>query len=415
MDTRDEASGDREPTGAARNEERAADGGEDHERDVANVDEQDPARAAEREPGATDENSHEQAATSDDAPELVGLKPRLFGLFKLKTATITAVVFGVIGLIANVGDVESFWKTRTEGRTVAVEEKAIQASVRGHYEAIGVGDYEKAYSYFGLVERAQVGSEEGWTEGQTRFCPVESARIESIEAGGIDGDRATATANVNYAQTCGESDWTFIWNLLKEDGTWKLDSQESAWANSSSVPEYITYQNTGPTKSGEEEIEAEALGSVETSATAEPATDADGRLITYEPAKAADGDPETAWQVAGDGKGEWVLLKFDEPMEVGRIGVIPGYDKIDPTDHTDRFYQMYTVREARIELSDGTEKVARFDRDPEKQFVEIPETGTEYVKITILDSYPPGDNPDGSSYEQVHAKTAISEVEVEGP
>lgn len=152
----------------------------------------------------------------------------------------------------------------------------------------------------------------------------------------------------------------------------------------------------------------ETPSAISASSTAPPQEDAGGREHTYEPDNAIDGITETAWQVEEDSTGEYLLLEYDEPVVVTSVGVIPGYDKIDPFDGTDRFYQRHVVEEAEIEFSDGSSVEAEFDQDPKMQFTQVPETETEYVRITILDTYPPDASPGADI-------AAISEIEVEGP
>ena len=45
------------------------------------------------------------------------------------------------------------------------------------------------------------------------------------------------------------------------------------------------------------------------------------------------------WRVAGDGTEQWLELDFASEVSVQSIGIIPGYDKIDPSDNADRFAQ----------------------------------------------------------------------------
>jgi hypothetical protein len=141
------------------------------------------------------------------------------------------------------------------------------------------------------------------------------------------------------------------------------------------------------------------------SAQAPAHQDAAGNFFTYEPEKAIDGVDDTAWRVPKDGEGEWIQLDYAVPVEVSAVGITPGHDKVDPADGTDRFYQLYVVRRASIEFSDGTVEEKRFDRNRNIQWLQLdsPEI-TKTVRIEIEDTYPPGDDP---VYE-----TAISEIRV---
>lgn len=156
--------------------------------------------------------------------------------------------------------------------------------------------------------------------------------------------------------------------------------------------------------------------SASASQTATPGTDGAGAVHTYPPANATDQRPETTWQVDGDGTGDYIQLNYTEEVTVDRIGVIPGYDKVDPVSGVERFGQRHRVKEAEIEFSDGSTRLATFDDDARMQSVEVEPTATDYVRITIRDTYPPDytwdDSPD-STAEPVD-DTAISEIKVEG-
>lgn len=156
--------------------------------------------------------------------------------------------------------------------------------------------------------------------------------------------------------------------------------------------------------------------SVTATGTSAPAPDASGNTISYDPEKAVDGQTDTAWNVDGSGVGESITLDYDEPVTVSRIGIVPGYDKVDPSSGTYRFYQLYVIERAEIEFSDGSTVEANFDRDPSMQFTEVPETETDSIKITILESYSPSTtSPKGETYPYTLDKAAISEIQVEGP
>jgi hypothetical protein len=138
-------------------------------------------------------------------------------------------------------------------------------------------------------------------------------------------------------------------------------------------------------------------------------------MISYDPQNVVDGQNSTAWNVNKNGAGQSITLYYDKPVVVNRIGIIPGYDKVDPTDGTHRFYQLYVIKMARIEFSNGRSVVASFSRDPSMQYTNVPTTTTNWVKITILETYPPGNSPFGDDYPYLLHKAAISEISVEGP
>jgi hypothetical protein len=96
-------------------------------------------------------------------------------------------------------------------------------------------------------------------------------------------------------------------------------------------------------------------------------------------------------------------------VAVRQIGIIPGYDKIDQFDGTDRFLQNRVVKLVRLEFSDGATQAASFEQRRDMQFVVLPQAvRTHFVRIVILDTYPPPPAPAGRDF------TPISEVVVEG-
>src|SRR5207247_7777072 len=72
--------------------------------------------------------------------------------------------------------------------------------------------------------------------------------------------------------------------------------------------------------------------------------DAAGNPVTYVPANVVDGNVQTAWRTPGDGHGQSVSLIFDQPIDVVRIGLIPGYAKTDPQTGANRFLQDRIIR-----------------------------------------------------------------------
>ena len=378
-----------------------------------------------RDLGAAEDEKDPTASSSGDnvEPDATDSEPRepatrkLIEKTRLKAAG--ALMGSLITLLAGLHEAGGAVGSIVEPVFVRDPQEEIRATVQGHYEALGEGDFEKAFEFFGLRGGDEVRDKEEWIEEQTKeqnFCPIEKSEVKDVQVADVeDESTAVATADVHFDYKCGQSDWRFIWNVSKAGGEWKLDSQEEAHATSTQVP--ITFANEGRTESAVDGKTKQAnLKSVKTSATANAAPDSSGNWVTYEPEKVVDGQPDTAWQVAfKDGEEPWVSLEYDKPITINRVGIIPGYSKIDPTDGTDRFYQMYTVRKARIEFSNGESTEVDFEQDPEMKFVEVPNTETTFVRVEILDTYPPRQkSPGGVPYDNgLFGKVAISEIEVE--
>lgn len=136
--------------------------------------------------------------------------------------------------------------------------------------------------------------------------------------------------------------------------------------------------------------------------TAPPSRDASGAEVTYEAAKAIDGDSTTAWRAPGDGRGATLRLRFPEQIEIRRIGLLPGYAKIDPVDRNDRFFQNRRIVRARYHFG-GQSVEADFEEKPIVQFTDV-HVITDVVIIEVLET----------TSDPERDFTAISEIQVVG-
>jgi serine/threonine-protein kinase len=149
---------------------------------------------------------------------------------------------------------------------------------------------------------------------------------------------------------------------------------------------------------------------VSASGNSAPGIDGQGNPVTYEPTRAVDGRADTAWRVDGDGAGQWIELDFGAEVQVQKIGIIPGYDKIDPFDGSDRFAQNRVVKRVRLEFAGGASAEASFAQDRQMQFVTLPAAvRTRTLRVVILETYPPPPQESGG-----RDFTPISEIKVEG-
>lgn len=102
------------------------------------------------------------------------------------------------------------------------DEAAVEDIVRDYYEAVKVGDFERAYSYFGSTYRS-VAEKETWIENQ-RSSGVTDATVTSLKVDDIES-QATATADVSFRGNGSTPPSHITWKLVREGGEWKLDSQ----------------------------------------------------------------------------------------------------------------------------------------------------------------------------------------------
>jgi hypothetical protein len=302
-----------------------------------------------------------------------------------------------------------------------LERRDIENLLVDHYEQVGTEKYTAAFANFSEAEQDRSGSAEEYAEANKTWCKDVGSEVREPQIDDIEGNEATGTVSVVYHTTCGglphvfDTEITYVWGLVKEEGEWKLDSRIEEREEYRRYPGEV--ENGGTTLSSFSGPEKGNLDSVRVSNTALSAQDGCGNTFNYPPSNVVDGDPETGWQVGGTGVNQWIELTYQEPIKVDRVGIIPGYAKVDHCDGTDRFYQYYVIREAKIQFTDGSEVKAKFDKKPEMQFVSTNGHVTKSLRITILDVYPPGDKLGGSSFDYEDTgtlgKAAISEIKVE--
>ena len=142
---------------------------------------------------------------------------------------------------------------------------------------------------------------------------------------------------------------------------------------------------------------------VTASQTAPSSTDAAGNPVTYVPSNVIDGNVETAWRTPGDGHDVTVTLIFDNPIDVVRIGLIPGYAKTDPVTGANRFLQDRIIDAVVYKVPGLPDTPQTFKPLPFAQFVRLRAT-TSRITVKIIKTSASG----GLDY------TAISEIYVYG-
>src|SRR5215217_5849515 len=108
---------------------------------------------------------------------------------------------------------------------VSGEAAAVAAAVRGHYEAIGAGNVEEAYSYFGPTMRSET-DKANWIAGE-ESSQIQSITINSLDVNEVSGSTATATVDFSSINKVETARFHIVWMLVKEGGEWKLDHQLS--------------------------------------------------------------------------------------------------------------------------------------------------------------------------------------------
>jgi eukaryotic-like serine/threonine-protein kinase len=130
---------------------------------------------------------------------------------------------------------------------VPSEASAVAVAIQGHYEAIGAGNFEEAYSYFGPTFRSQH-DEASWIAGEQSYG-IQSSTVHSLQVAEVLGTTATATVDVSFVDNTGTPRFVIVWSLLKEGGRWTLDEQISAQRETEPQPEGSPTPTATPTAS----------------------------------------------------------------------------------------------------------------------------------------------------------------------
>jgi hypothetical protein len=133
--------------------------------------------------------------------------------------------------------------------------------------------------------------------------------------------------------------------------------------------------------------------------TASDNVDASSDPVSYTVDNTFDGRRSTAWRVAGDGTGLRLTFQFASPVHIVGVGLIPGYDKIDPKNGTDRFVEERRITAVDWDFGDGTHASQDLEDSRALQSLAMDAT-TSTVTLTIQGTTRPGKRD----------YTAISEV-----
>lgn len=151
--------------------------------------------------------------------------------------------------------------------------------------------------------------------------------------------------------------------------------------------------------------------STDVPAVAPPGQDVQGNPIDYAPANMFDGDPQTAWRMAGSGEGRDIVIRLGRPGIVTEVGLINGYAKVDrDSAGTPVTWYPRNRRILRVEwrFDDGTTITQRLAERPGLQTVEVPEVTTSTLVLHLDRVSPPKPGRLGRNY------TAISDLLVDG-
>ena len=125
--------------------------------------------------------------------------------------------------IAEVEDKE----TTTESSDASSEDGAIADTIESHYNGISTTNYAGAYDYFSSSRKGKV-TFEGWKKGLQNTLRDNVTKLDVIS---VDGNKAKAYIEMTSYDDQGDGtvlvqEWGGYWNLIKENGSWKLDDPD---------------------------------------------------------------------------------------------------------------------------------------------------------------------------------------------
>ena len=111
--------------------------------------------------------------------------------------------------------------------TSSNEKEAIMSAINSHYNGISASSYAGAYDHFSSSRKSKV-SFDGWQKG---FDKTLKDVVKKVDVISVDGNKAKAYIEMTSYDDEGNNkvlvqEWGGNWNLIKENGTWKLDVPE---------------------------------------------------------------------------------------------------------------------------------------------------------------------------------------------
>jgi hypothetical protein len=129
------------------------------------------------------------------------------------------------------------------------------------------------------------------------------------------------------------------------------------------------------------------VASAQAGCTAPSSVDAAGHPVTYEAANAIDGLADTTWRCPGKAIGKTLVLHLGGAVEVGEVGLVPGYAKTDPVSGANRYAENNRITAVRWTLGGGRTVVQHLGgsaADRSLRTIRVPETRTDTITLQVL-------------------------------
>jgi hypothetical protein len=134
-------------------------------------------------------------------------------------------------------------------------------------------------------------------------------------------------------------------------------------------------------------VSAVPVASAQAGCTAPSSVDAAGHPVTYEAANAIDGLADTTWRCPGKAIGKTLVLHLGGAVEVGEVGLVPGYAKTDPVSGANRYAENNRITAVRWTLGGGRTVVQHLGgsaADRSLRTIRVPRTETDTITLQVL-------------------------------
>lgn len=172
-------------------------------------------------------------------------------------------------------------------------------------------------------------------------------------------------------------------------------SSSATASRTGGVRSVVGTPETAPLSTSGTQVSLAAAGA---DCTYPPSVDGNNQPVTYEPQKAVDGDPTTAWRCPGAGGH---TIELHGVGQVTDLGVIPGYAKVDPATGVNRFTDNHTVTQVvwRLRQGPNTFQIVEDIPNPTPQiaWVHLPGSyGFDSITLTVTGTGNPGARQDST-------------------
>ena len=121
--------------------------------------------------------------------------------------------------------------------------------------------------------------------------------------------------------------------------------------------------------------------------TEQPGQDAGGARVSYAAANLTDGAADTTWRCDRTGVGQVLRFDLGRRVDVGEVGLIPGYAKTDDRDGTDRYAENNRVTKVQWRIGNVAveQSLSGDPKDRGLRVIRVPRTSADVVTMRILD------------------------------